>query len=161
MAAHGWLISLTRFMHNSSKIGLKHGDISMQRGDKAMRFMTMAGAGVMALCAGGAANAATCAESFARSGSIVSATTFTATQTITTLSVADAIGQLHGIAIGGEYDVLDESEQEVPWCGNNVSGRDTRHSGFDCNGASGGQYRCDDDHPHAQRHGSGFERRAR
>ncbi|MEQ1689213.1 MAG: hypothetical protein ABL874_11635 [Sphingopyxis sp.] len=77
-----------------------------------MRLMAKMSAGAMALCAGGAANAATCATSFARSGSIVSATTFTATQTIATLSVADAIGQLHGIAIEGEYDVLDENEQD-------------------------------------------------
>lgn len=76
-----------------------------------MRISYLVSVGLSVAAMGSAANAASCAESFARSGSVVSATTFTATQTINTLSVADAIGQLHGIAIAGEYDVLDEDEQ--------------------------------------------------
>ena len=65
------------------------------------------------LCAGAvltatSANATTCEESFARSGNALSSTTFTATQTVNDLSVADAVAQMHGIVVAGNYDILQE-----------------------------------------------------
>ncbi len=72
-----------------------------------MKFLNVFAAATV-LTGATTAQATTCAESFARGGSIVTATTFTATQSVANLRMPDAIAQLHGIAINGEYDVLEE-----------------------------------------------------
>jgi hypothetical protein len=52
------------------------------------------------------AQAATCEESFAKAGSIISGQRFTASVTVPALTPASAIGQMRGIVAGKGYDVL-------------------------------------------------------
>lgn len=64
-----------------------------------------------ALATASGAQATTCEESFARTGSALSATTYTATQTVADLTVSDAVAQMRGIAVAENYDILEEDRE--------------------------------------------------
>lgn len=68
----------------------------------------MAAVLIGAASCGTAAQATTCTDSFARSGNELGGLTFTATQSVTDLTIPDAVAQLHGIALNADYDILEE-----------------------------------------------------
>ncbi|WP_296595681.1 hypothetical protein [Phenylobacterium sp.] len=53
-----------------------------------------------------AASAATCEQSFAKRGSVLSGLNFTAQVDVADLTPASAIGQMRGAAVAGKYDVI-------------------------------------------------------
>lgn len=58
------------------------------------------------------AHAATCEDSFVKSGSIISGQKFTASVTVPDLTPASAVGQMRGIVVGKGYDVLATEPEE-------------------------------------------------
>jgi hypothetical protein len=60
------------------------------------------------LCAPAIANAATCEESFAKSGNAITGLKFTASVSVKDLTAPSAVGQMRGIAIAKGYDILAE-----------------------------------------------------
>jgi len=65
-----------------------------------------------ALLAPSIAHAATCEDSFAKSGSFISGQKFNASVTVPDLAPASAIGQMHGIVVAKGYDVLATEAEE-------------------------------------------------
>ena len=55
-----------------------------------------------------AALAASCEERFSKSGNPLTGTKYESSVTVPSLSVADAVGQLHGIAVQKKLDILTE-----------------------------------------------------
>jgi len=66
----------------------------------------------VAMLAPSLGHAATCEESFTKSGSIISGQKFNASVTLADLTPASAIGQMHGIVVGKGYDVLATEAEE-------------------------------------------------
>lgn len=74
------------------------------------KLLMVAAAGT--LCAPSLANAATCEDSFAKSGNAVTGLKFTASVSVKDLSAPSAVGQMRGIAVTKGYDILAEEPGE-------------------------------------------------